>query len=45
MSTKTEVTKSGITFGAALAIAISWSVNKHNHALHTELSLPGLVPI
>lgn len=28
MSTKTEVTKTGITFGSALAIAISWSVNK-----------------
>jgi hypothetical protein len=23
-----EVTRSGITFGSALAIAISWSVNK-----------------
>ena len=28
MSTKTEVTRSGITFGSALAIAISWSANK-----------------
>jgi hypothetical protein len=28
MSAKAEVTKSGITFGSALAIAISWSVNK-----------------
>jgi len=28
MSTRVEVTKSGITFGSALAIAISWSVNK-----------------
>ena len=28
MSAKTEVTRSGITFGSALAITISWSVNK-----------------
>ena len=28
MQTRTEVVRSGITFGSALAIAISWSVNK-----------------
>lgn len=28
MSKKNEVVKSGITFGTALAIAISWSINK-----------------
>jgi hypothetical protein len=28
MSAKTEVTRSGITFGSALAITISWSANK-----------------
>lgn len=28
MSTKTEVAKTGITFGSALAITISWSLNK-----------------
>ena len=28
MSAKKEVTRSGITFGCALAIAISWSANK-----------------
>ena len=28
MSAKSEVTRSGITFGSALAIAISWSMNK-----------------
>lgn len=27
-STRIEVAKSGISFGSALAIAISWSVNK-----------------
>lgn len=25
---KTEVIRSGVTFGSAMAIAISWSVNK-----------------
>ena len=25
---RTEVVRSGVTFGSALAIAISWSVNK-----------------
>ena len=28
MSARSEVTKSGITFGSALAICVSWSVNK-----------------
>jgi hypothetical protein len=28
MSTRVEVTRAGISFGSALAIAISWSVNK-----------------
>lgn len=28
METRTEVVRSGVTFGSALAIAISWSVNK-----------------
>ena len=28
MSAKNEVTRSGITFGCALAIAISWTANK-----------------
>ena len=28
MSARSEVTKSGITFGSAMAICISWSVNK-----------------
>ena len=28
MAVGQEVTRSGITFGSALAIAISWSVNK-----------------
>jgi len=27
MSTRVEVTRAGISFGSALAIAISWSVN------------------
>lgn len=27
-STRVEVTKAGVSFGTALAIAISWSVNK-----------------
>ena len=27
-STRSEVTRAGISFGSALAIAISWSVNK-----------------
>jgi hypothetical protein len=27
-STRTEFTRAGISFGSALAIAISWSVNK-----------------
>jgi hypothetical protein len=28
MHARTEVVRSGITFGSALAIAISWSANK-----------------
>jgi hypothetical protein len=28
MSARIEVTRAGISFGSALAIAISWSVNK-----------------
>ncbi len=28
MSTRVEVTRAGVSFGSALAIAISWSVNK-----------------
>jgi hypothetical protein len=28
MAVKTETVRSGITFGSALAIAISWSANK-----------------
>jgi hypothetical protein len=28
MAAREEVARSGITFGSALAIAISWSVNK-----------------
>lgn len=28
MSARIEVTKAGVSFGTALAIAISWSVNK-----------------
>ena len=28
METRTEVVRSGVTFGSALAIAISWSVHK-----------------
>jgi len=28
MSSRAEVTKAGVSFGSALAIAISWSVNK-----------------
>jgi hypothetical protein len=28
MSARLEVTRAGISFGSALAIAISWSVNK-----------------
>jgi hypothetical protein len=28
MSTRQEVTRAGISFGSALAIAISWSLNK-----------------
>jgi hypothetical protein len=28
MAASTEVVRSGVTFGSALAIAISWSVNK-----------------
>lgn len=27
MSTRVEVTKAGISFGSALAIVISWSIN------------------
>jgi len=27
-STRVEVTRAGVSFGSALAIAISWSVNK-----------------
>ncbi len=28
MQAKTEIVRSGVTFGSAMAIAISWSVNK-----------------
>lgn len=28
MHAKTEIVRSGVTFGSAMAIAISWSVNK-----------------
>jgi hypothetical protein len=28
MSTRQEVTRAGISFGSALAITISWSINK-----------------
>lgn len=28
MSTRVEVTRAGISFGSALAIAISWTANK-----------------
>lgn len=28
MAARTEVVRSGVTFGSALAIAISWSINK-----------------
>jgi hypothetical protein len=28
MHAKTEVVRSGVTFGSAMAIAISWSVNE-----------------
>ena len=28
MQARTEIVRSGVTFGSAMAVAISWSVNK-----------------